>query len=75
MKKHREQLYPKTRQEIAHDMGISYSSLRRRIRDKCPDIPVRKLLSPSEAKQVYKCLGYPLPKGLRNWGLNAPSYK
>jgi len=72
MKKHQKTLAPKTRQEIAHDMGISYSSLRRRIREECPDIPRRKLLSPLEVKQIYKCLGYSPPKELRDLDQSSP---
>lgn len=55
----------KTRQEIAHYLGISYSTLYRRL--KKSDLELSSgLLTPEEVKMVYQALGFPVPEGYRN---------
>lgn len=46
----------KTRQEIAIEMGISYSSLRRKIKEKYNNLP-KGLLSPRDQNAIKALLG------------------
>lgn len=44
----------KTRQELANELGVSYHTLRRRIKDHSLNISPRKYLSPKEQKLIIE---------------------
>jgi DNA-directed RNA polymerase specialized sigma54-like protein len=50
---------PKNRQTIAEEYGIHVSTLRRLIKNKCPEIPSRASLMPADIMVLYSRLGIP----------------
>ena len=49
----------KTRRQIADELGLSYATLRRRIRSKKIPISKGKLLTPEEQRLIYATLYWP----------------
>ncbi|HMQ61146.1 MAG TPA: helix-turn-helix domain-containing protein [Flavilitoribacter sp.] len=54
----------KTREELAHELGISYSTLWRRLKENNLLYP-RRLLSPKDVAEIKSALGFS-PPGLFN---------
>ena len=51
----------KTRQELASELGISYTTLYRWLKKNQIDLP-SGLISPQNVQEIYQKLGFPIPK-------------
>jgi hypothetical protein len=49
----------KTRERIAEEYSICVRTLRLWLREKCPETPKRRLLSPQDVLAIYFALGWP----------------
>lgn len=56
----------KTRYQLASEMGISYDTLRRRIKEAGLEVP-SGLLSPVTIRRIYVTLGFPLPEAYKRF--------